>query len=318
MSPAHAIAIDLGGTQVRVAMLEGCRILQRASAPTDVTGGPHAVLDQFESLIGQVRGGVELSSLAGIGLASAGPIDTEKGIVLGIPTLPGWNRFPVAAALVERTGLPVHVENDAIAAALGEWRHGAGRGLKNMVYLTVSSGIGGGAVVDGRMLHGRKGMATHLGHMRLAQEGPKCSCGATACFEAFASGTALAERARLAGRALSSDFLGLALKSEGDVNSRHVFDGARAGDRQCLSLVDEEARYLGQGITSIIHAFSPERVIMGGGLSHAFDLLAPGIHAVIRGGAMAPFRETEVVRSELGDNSGLIGAAAMVFDGSGS
>ena len=144
-------------------------------------------------------------TITGIGLSLAGPIDTESAVVTRIPTLPGWDGLPVAQALSERTGLPARVENDGIAATLGEWRYGAGRGVSNIVYLTVSTGIGGGAVVDGRLLHGRKGIAGHLGHMRMAQDGAVCPCGTTGCFEALASGSALRDRAVDA--AIGSGFL---------------------------------------------------------------------------------------------------------------
>jgi glucokinase len=313
MAPARCISIDLGGTQVRVALLAGTRIIRRASAKTAVAGGPSAVLSQFEKLIAEVCDGDDPKSTSGIAISSAGPLDSEAGIILGIPTIPGWDNFPICAALSDLSGLPVFLENDAIAAAFGEWRHGAGRGLQNMSYLTVSTGIGGGFVVDGKLIHGRKGMAGHVGHIQLSQGGPRCSCGATGCFEALASGTALDARALHASGAQPDGFLALAAQT-GVVGAKQVFEGARAGDPQCLSLVEEEARYLGQGIRSIIHLFSPQRVVMGGGVSQAFDLLETGIHAEIQADAMPPFKNVRVVRAELGDNSGLIGAGAMMLE----
>ena len=305
MAPRHVIAIDIGGTQVRVALFAGETLQRRAALPTDVAGGPSGVMDQIDSLIDQLCPGSARREIAGIGLALAGPIDTEAATVTRIPTLPGWDGFPVCEALSERTGIPSSVENDAIAATLGEWRHGAGRGMRNIVYLTVSTGIGGGAVVDGRLLHGRKGIAGHLGHMRMAQEGPTCPCGAVGCFEALASGSALRDRAT----AHAADGF---LSSLSQIEASHVFEGARAGDRTCLDLVAEEAMYLGQGITAVIHMFSPDRVIVGGGLSQAFDQLAPGIHEIIRRDAMPPFKTVPVVRAALGGDSGLVGAACMV------
>jgi glucokinase len=180
--------------------------------------------------------------------------------------------------------------------------------VRNIVYLTVSTGIGGGAVVDGRLLHGRKGIAGHLGHMRMAQDGPVCPCGTTGCFEALASGTALRDRAVDA--ATGSGFL----SDIPDIDARHVFEGARAGDRTCIDLLALEAMYLGQGITSVIHMFSPDRVIMGGGVSNGFDLLDGGIHEVIRRDAMPPFRDVPVMKAGLGGDSGLFGAASLVAD----
>lgn len=284
---------------MRAALLEGATVIRRSAETTD-QGGPDAILTQFDRLIAQVRIGTEPGSICGVAIASAGPLDTEAGIVLGIPTIPGLDNFPIVAALSKRTGLSVFLENDAIAAAYGEWRHGAGRGLKNMAYVTVSTGIGGGIIVDGNLLRGRKGMAGHIGHLRLMQDGPKCSCGATGCFEALASGTAFASRAQST------------LKQS--IDPEQVFDRARTGDGVCQALVDEEARYLGQGVTSLLHLCSPERVVIGGGLSHGFDLLENGIHATIRADALEPFKEVPVVQSILGDNAGLVGAATLMQD----
>lgn len=298
---ARCIAIDLGGTQVRAALLEGTKIIRRASRATDVDGGVSAILAQFDTLIAEVCEGVEPNTTVGIAISSAGPLDTDAGVILGIPTIPGLEDLPIVSTLADRTGLPVFLENDAAAAAFGEWRHGAGRGLQHMAYLTVSTGIGGGFIVDGRHIGGNKGMAGHVGHMRLSQDGPQCSCGARGCFEALASGSAFEARAQ------ATDL------QHNAICAQQVFDGARAGDQRCLALVAEEARYLGQGITSIIHLFSPERVVIGGGLSRAFEHLETGIHAVIRADAMAPFKNVRVVQAELGDNSGLIGAAALML-----
>jgi len=321
MTTGTAIAIDLGGTQLRVAVVAGTRLLDRVALPTDTALGPAGLCDQIVHIIdrltnrsGTGRAGMDSAGdIAGIGMCCAGPINTETGIVTDIPTLPGWEGFALAATLSQRTGLRVRVENDGIAAALGEWRYGAGQGARNMVYLTVSTGIGGGAVVDGRLLRGHKGISGHIGHMRMAQDGPRCHCGAVGCFEALASGTALKQRALDAVSSAASPYLASIAAGTG-IDARDVVEGARAGDPHCLQLVADEAMYLGQGITSAIHMFSPERVIMGGGLSRAFDLLEPGIHDIIRRDALVPFRQLRVMPAALGDDSGLLGAAALILE----
>jgi glucokinase len=165
-------------------------------------------------------------------------------------------------------------------APVAAWRH--------LVYVTVSTGVGGGVVVDGRLLHGRRGMAGHVGHLRMALEGPVCSCGTIGCFEAFAAGTALGRRARQAATMHPEGLLGIWSASQ-MIEARHVVEGARQGDPTCLALLREEAAYLGAGFTSLIHLFSPERIIMGGGVSQAFDLMIDDIHAVIRRDATEPF-----------------------------
>ena len=160
-------------------------------------------------------------------------------MVLRIPTLPGWEDFPLAETLARELGLPVMLENDGIAAVYGEWKYGAGRGARNLVFVTVSTGIGGGAVVDGRLLHGRRGMAAHVGHFRMAPDGPLCSCGATGCFEAFAAGTALAKRAREAS-AVAGGYLAAVAAGAGGRDPRRRRRGA--GGRRGLPGADRRRR----------------------------------------------------------------------------
>ena len=312
MTAHKVIALDLGGTQIRAALFMGEGMIRRAALNTDVSGGPAGVFAQIDLLIGKVLGDCALSDVMGIGMACAGPIDTELGIVTHIPTLPGWDGLPLASVLTGRLGLPVRVESDCIAAALGEWRYGAGKGVRNMFYLSVSTGIGGGSVTDGKLLHGHKGMAAHIGHIRLAQQGPECNCGAIGCFEAVAAGTALRKFAMSAAEDGASVFLEKVSKA-GSIEAKHVFDGARAGDSYCRKLINQEATYLGQGITAAIHMYSPERVIIGGGLSNGFDLLDEGIHKIIQRDAMPAFKHVLVHPAALGGDSGLWGAFSMIL-----
>lgn len=313
MADAQAIGIDLGGTQVRAALVDRRgTVLARAAALTDVHGGPEAVVDQMRRLAGEVSAASPGRTVA-VGISAPGPLDSEAGTVLHIPTLPRWDGFPIRGRLAAELSLPVLLENDAIAAAYGEWRHGAGVGLRHLVYVTVSTGIGGGVVVDGRLMHGRRGMAGHVGHFQMVPDGPCCSCGARGCFEALAAGTALGKAGRAAaGR--HPDSLLATMATPGSLGAHHVVEAARLGDAVAMALIDREAEYLGIGFTGLIHIYSPERVIMGGGVASAFDLLDPGIHAVIARQAMAAFRDVQVVPAGLGTNSGLVGAAALALD----
>lgn len=306
-----AIGIDLGGTQVRAALVQGGRVLARASEATDVTGGPEGVLQQFARLMEQVVPHGSSRIISAVGVASPGPLDTETGTILDIPTLPGWNDFPLRDTLSQRMELPVVLENDGIAAAIGEWRYGAGQGLRHLVYVTVSTGIGGGVIIDGRVLRGRRGMAGHVGHMAVAPDGPVCSCGGKGCFEALAAGSALGRVARAV--VTSCPDSRLAEQPLHTLSAQHVVAAARQGDALALRLLDDEARYLGLGFTSLIHLYSPQAVVMGGGVSQAFDLMSASIHAGIRQRAMAAFRDVPVLRAGLGENSGLIGAASLAL-----
>jgi glucokinase len=253
--------------------------------------------------------------LIGVGICAPGPLDAKRGVALATPTIAGFVDLPLAAMVEERLGLPVRLENDGIAAALGEWRFGAGVGCHNLAYVTVSTGIGGGVVAAGRILRGRRGMAGHVGHMTIVRDGDVCSCGNRGCWEAYASGTAFARRARVS----AADSPSTALGANGaPIDASAVFVAASRGDALARRLVSEEADLLGVGIVNLLHLYSPDVVVVGGGLSNGFDLLHPGIVARIKAAAMPPFRDTPVLRAALGGDSGLIGASTLVFDASQS
>ena len=295
MNKNLTLGIDLGGTQLRVAVVDQQgQVLRRAAMATDVAGGPNAIIAQMIKLASDVGVGFQ-DRIRAAGVSSPGPLDLERGRTSDLPTLPGWFDFPLRDTLAEKLVLPVVLENDGIAAANGEWKFGAGRGLNHLVYVTVSTGIGGGVVVDGHLMHGRRGMAGHVGHMMIAPDGPICGCGGKGCLEALASGTAF----------------GVAARAAGFTDGKHAVELARAGVEKAKGLVDQEAQWLGYGFASLLHLYSPERLIIGGGLSAALDLMMPVIRAQIDRHAMPAFRNVEVVPAALGDNAGLIGAAAL-------
>ncbi|OWV91617.1 glucokinase [Rhizobium sp. N122] len=306
-----AIGIDLGGTQVRAALVdEQGRILTRLAEPTAALAGPDRVLAQICGLADRLLAASKTASVVGVGVSAPGPLDTVSGVATDIPTLAGFVDFPLKAELQKRFPFPVDLENDAIAAAIGEWQFGIGKGFDNLVYVTVSTGIGGGVISDGRVVRGRKGMAAHVGHMSVVPNGDLCPCGNRGCFEAYGSGPAFARRAQM--RAMESRET--TLGSDGSViDSRSVFAAARNGDRLAHQLIDEEAEILGRGFTSLIHIFSPDIIVMGGGLSHEFDRLQPGIQAYISQWAMPAFKDVRVMLAALDQNSGLVGAAALAF-----
>jgi glucokinase len=309
-----AIGIDIGGTQLRAALVDATgAILKRAAVLTAASAGPQAVINQIAGLVDGVSIGIDRSRLLGAGVSCPGPLDTIAGVALGVPTLPGWVNIPIAAMLVATLQLPVRLENDGIAAANGEWRFGAGRGLDNLVYVTVSTGIGGGIVLDGRLIHGHRGMAGHIGHMIIARDGALCACGNRGCWEAYASGTAFALAAQ---KRIAADTTGSARALLGPApDAKAVFQAARQGNALALSLVADEADWLGIGAVSLMHLYSPQKLIIGGGLANGFDLLAPGIARRVAGDAMPAFRDVEFAPAMLGDNPGLVGAAALLLSG---
>ncbi|HEY0122702.1 MAG TPA: ROK family protein [Rhizobium sp.] len=308
-----ALAFDLGGTELRAALVdkEG-NLLSFSAVPTQAAAGPDAVIRQMELLAAAVLAETPDLLPVGIGIGSPGPLDPEAGVVIAAPSLTGWHEVPLAGILSSRFQLPVRLENDANAAALGEWRYGAGRGARSIVFVTVSTGIGGGVIADGRTLHGRRGLAAEIGHMTITSEGERCFCGAVGCFEAVASGTALGRRATARTRQSDGSML-RALSANADVTGRHVVDAARNGDALALELLNAEARWLGIGFTNLLHLYSPDILVMGGGISHGFDLLYDTMIATVHDRAMPAYRGVPIVPARLGRHAGLIGAASLIL-----
>jgi glucokinase len=313
-----ALAFDLGGTELRAALVDSeGQVLASDSMPTLAQAGPQSVISQIEELAANVRSRVPDVVPVGIGFGAPGPLDPVAGVVIAPPTLAGWSEVPLARILEDRFDLPVLLENDANAAALGEWRFGAGRGATSLAFVTVSTGIGGGIIADGRVLHGRRGLAGEIGHMTITDRSERCFCGAIGCFEAVASGTALGRRASAITKRGDGSTL-RTLSRDDDVTSRHVVEAARGGDSMALELIAEEGRWLGIGFTNLLHLYSPDRIVMGGGVSDGYDLLHGHIENTIRERAMSAYRDVPVVRARLGQHAGLVGAASLIFFRPGS
>lgn len=311
---ARALAVDLGGTELRAALVDEAGTVSGFSArATDSRGGPEAVMAQIVEVVAEVMRRADGLVPVGLGLAAPGPLDPVAGVALAPPTLDGWRDVPLAALMERRLGLPVRLANDANAAALGEWRFGAGRGTRDMVFVTVSTGIGGGVVADGRLLLGAKGLAAEIGHMTVDASSPESLFGgAPGSFEALASGTALGRDATR--RAAAPEGEGLRARAgAGSVTARHVVEAARAGDPLARDLLETEARWLGLGFANLLHLYAPERIVVGGGVAAGLDLMAATVAATIRARALPAYRETPVVVAALGRAAGLVGAASLFF-----
>jgi glucokinase len=296
MALRNTLGIDIGGSRIRAAIVSpDGTLLTRAEGVTPARASGEVVVEAVAQVVAQAAQGHAVDSLLGAGVGAPGPLDAVLGLALSTPTIDGFRDFPLRDRIATATGLRTLLDHDGHAAAFGEWQFGAGRGHQNMVYITVSTGIGGGAIVDGRLQRGRRGMAGHVGHMTIAPDGPLCNCGNPGCWEAVAAGPALSAAARRAGF------------SDGQA----VFAAARAGDPGAMAVAAAEARWLGIGITSLLHIYSPDLVVLGGGVMNGLDVLQPAMTAEIAARAMPPFRGTPIVRAILRDNAGLIGAAAL-------
>jgi glucokinase len=246
-----------------------------------------------------------------IGIACAGPVDREAGLVLNPPNLPGWTRVALVEHLEKELGRPAVLENDANAAALGEFRYGAGREAQSLVYLTVSTGIGGGIILGGRIWHGLKDGAGEVGHMTLAPDGPLCGCGNRGCLEAVSSGTAIARRAREALRTGRQSRLG---EIQG-CTAADVARCAREGDSLAREVWEEAIGYLALGVANLITVLAPERVVIGGGVSEAgellFDLLRWEVRRRVR---LVAVESVPILPAALGRDVGILGAAAVALN----
>lgn len=346
----QVLGIDLGGTQIRAAVLRGAHMLARAAMLTGENPTPERVLPRIFATVQQAldEAGATLSEISGVGVAMPGPLDYRTGMVYEPPNLSAWQGTPLRALLQEHYHKPIFVENDANAAALGEHLFGAGQGYRNMVYLTVSTGIGGGVIIDGRLLEGTNGSAAELGHMTIDWHGERCSCGNIGCLEALASGTAIARQANQAiANGQGAELLAFARTMlehtdavpdrgalpQQDLNTQPLAEvavaspdeslhvtaqtvarAAEAGIPLARAIIANAAEALGVGLVNILHVFSPELLILGGGVMQVGNmLLEPATRIVQERTMRANLAEARILPAQLGVNTGLIGAGALPY-----
>lgn len=328
------LGIDLGGTQIRAAVLQGKHMLSRASTLTGDTRQPERVLQRIYACLEQAldEARVPLREIAGLGIASPGPLDNRTGTIYSPPNLPGWDGVPLRALVQEHYQKDVFVENDANAAALGEYMFGAGQGSQHMVYLTISTGIGGGIISHGAILEGARGAAGELGHMTIDWRGERCSCGNVGCFEALASGTAIERKARaLIARGQGAELLAFAVSQAADVaqesdlpaqealkrvTAATVARAAEAGIALAQEIIAQAAEALGVGLVNTLHIFNPELIVLGGGVMQMGSQLIDPALSFVKEHTMSSHlagSAARIVQAQLGANSGLIGAGALLY-----
>ncbi len=308
------LAIDIGGTKLAAGIVDAAgSILARGEVPTLATEGPERVLDRIIRLAGDVLAAPRVSAdaIQRIGIGCAGPVDRQAGLILNPPNLPGWVRVPLVERIEKALGRPAVLENDANAAALGEFRYGAGKGASSLVYLTVSTGIGSGIILDGKIWHGVKDGAGEVGHMTLLPDGPICGCGNRGCLEALASGPSIARRAR---EALAMEWPSR-LRVAGDFTAADVVRLAQEGDALAAEVWDETVRYLGLGVAAIVTILAPERVVIGGGVTQAGDFLFEPLRREVRRRVkLVAVESISILPAALGPVVGILGAAAIALE----
>ena len=298
----YAIGMDLGGTNYRAAAVSSDgTVLDKISGATNSAAGRDAIVAEIVGAIGKLRDNCGRDGLAGIGVALPGFIRMDEGLITIAPNIPAFTSFHARDALEERLKARVILENDANAAALGEQWMGAGRGVDDLVLLTLGTGIGGGIIIGGKVLHGFVGMAGELGHITVDPAGYPCNCGNTGCLEKHASATAISSMARL-----------LALGE--DLTAEDVSKLALAGDQRAQRIFEYMGSALGLGLASLVDIFNFPLFLLSGGVLAAWDLFSPAMFRELRQRSLT-FRNTptRVEKATLGSDAGLFGAARLPF-----
>lgn len=308
----YVIGVDLGGTKISTAIstIEG-NILANVVLPTKAEEGETAVLGRIVQSIDEVIVGssTSIDEIEAIGIGSPGPLDAKKGIIITTPNLP-FKDYNLVQPLKEKYNIPVYLDNDANAAAIGEYMFGAGKGKDNIVYFTVSTGVGGGAVLDGKVYRGHTSNALEIGHTTVDPNGPRCNCGNLGCLEAISSGTAIARK----GKEAVSTNVETSLKKYDTVTSYEVFKEAEAGDEVAKDIIDNALTYLGIGVANAIATFDPEMIIIGGGVSKAGDIVFNTVKKVVNKRCFKSMAEScEIVPAGLGSDAGVVGAVALAI-----
>lgn len=312
MGKNYVIGIDLGGTKISGALadLDG-NVVSQKTISTNASEGEAAVMDRILSVIDNVlsESGKETSEIKAIGLGIPGPIDPIKGVIIQTPNLP-FKNFDLMSPIKSKYGIPAYLDNDANVAAIGEFVFGAGKGTKNMVYVTVSTGVGGGAIIDGKIYRGNTRNALEIGHMTILPDGPKCNCGNYGCAEVLASGTAIGRQAREAVAAGEKT----SLSNYDNVTSYEVFVETAKGDEVAKNILQKSLNYLGICVANTVITLDPEMVVIGGGVSKGGQIVFDTVRDVVNKRCFKSMADAvKVVPAGLGTDAGVVGAVALAI-----
>jgi len=314
-SQSLSIGIDLGGTKIQAALVTAdATVLQDLRRPTNADSGADAAVEEITTMVSELRQKAESREVASVGIGVAGQVEADTGVVRGAPNL-GWQDYPLQEKLKDATGLPVSVVNDVRAATFGEWRYGGGRGTNDLVCLFIGTGVGGGVVTGGELLAGANNSAGEMGHMTISLHGPQCRCRNHGCLEAYAGGWAIAQRAQTLVRADQRAGAKILQITEGqidEITAEHVSEAFRQRDPLARDIIEVAVEALIAGCITIANALNPERIIFGGGVIEGVPELIEQIAQGVQKRALpSAVDHLRFLKAELGDNTGVIGAAAL-------
>ena len=314
----HVIGIDLGGTHIGGGIVdETGAVLAHVAEPTEAELGGGIVMQKIiavaQSLLGELPEGVE--QIAGIGVGTPGCVDPENGVVVSEAfNLPGWRGMALAGNLLEATGVPAYADNDVNVTALGETWFGAGRGVKDLLCITIGTGIGGGIVIGRKVHHGANFFAGEIGHTTVSLDGRPCLCGSIGCLEAYASAPAIARAAQELGTRGLAPRIVEAAGNPHEITAKDVASAAAAGDQAAIGIFLEVGRYLGAALANLVNVLNPEMIVIGGGVAQAGDVLFDPIRREIHRRALDVLtKHLQVLPAQLGEQAGLVGSAALAL-----
>ena len=311
----HTIGIDIGGTKLSVVLADGkAALLRKIKEPTHADKGPQYVIAKIIEMAQAIlaQSGLTVAQVSCLGVSCPGPVDPQTGAIFEPPNLPGWKDIPLKKILEERLHIPARFENDANAAALAEYYYGAGQGCHNMVYLTMSTGIGGGLILDGRLYRGSQGMAGEVGHQTLLPYGPLCGCGKRGCLEALCSGTGLTRWMREEAKVQPDSLIYKLVKGDlGKLSPVVLIKAAQAGDKLALDIWNQAGFFLGWGLANLVNVLNPDIIILGTIAIHAGELLLAPTRRSLTRHVLHQIPLPPIVTAKLGDNTGDYGAIAI-------
>ena len=311
----YYLGLDVGGTKIEAGIVDRLgNVMCRERVLTHAADGSHAVLNRIHNLLDGVLAdlGPDRAQVGGLGVGVPGAVDEATGIIHTLVNLTGWSGMPLRDILHSRYRLPTFITNDANAAALGEYMFGNGAGFRHMLYITASTGIGGGIIIDGNIVSGANGAAGEVGHMVLEPHGEQCGCGNRGCWETISSGTAIAKTARQ--RIMSGEkSLMTKLADIEAITAEHVFLAHDQGDALAAQVVDRALYFLGLGIANLVNILNPEGIVLGGGVTGAGQIVFSVVESVVQQLAYGPAKTVRIRPARLGAQAGVVGAAALAM-----
>ena len=309
------VGIDLGGTNIKIGLFDSAlKLLSKTSVATKADMGPEVVIDKMTQTVEKliIEAGLSLQDVAAVGIGTPGPAKYSEGVIIKSTNMPTFKNVPICRMLNERLGAPVVFDNDANVACWGEYAVGAGKGVKDMVFFTLGTGIGGGIISNGELVHGCDENAAELGHMIIYPDGRNCNCGQRGCVEAYASAGSTARRAAEAVEAGAESSLKKVLDEEGQITSKDVYEHLDDGDKLAKEITDGTAKALAITCINMLHTTEPKRIVFAGGMIAAGDVLLNRIKDFFNEHIWTLKKEmVEICFATLGEDAGIIGAAAL-------